>query len=100
MAYLFVAVIATIAYYLFLLYFFVMWARFILDLVRTINRGWRPRGFGLVLVEAAYAVTDPPIKFFRRLVPQVSMGPVALDLGWSLTMLACIIGLYVSLAFR
>jgi YggT family protein len=45
-------------------------------------------------------VTDPPIKFFRRLVPQLSMGPVAIDFGWSLTMLACIVGLYISLAFR
>jgi YggT family protein len=95
-----VSIIATIAYYLFLLYFFVMWARFIVDMVRMLNRSWRPKGFGLILVEATYAITDPPIKFFRRLVPQMSMGPVAIDFGWSLTMLACIVGLYISLAFR
>lgn len=95
-----VSIIASIAYYAFLLYFFVMWGRFIIDLVRSLNRNWRPKRFGLVLIEAMYSITDPPIKFFRRLIPQMSMGPVAIDFGWSITMLVCIIGLYVSLAFR
>lgn len=91
-----VAIVASVAYYLLLLYFFVLWARFVLDLVRTFSRGWRPRGFGLVLAEVAYAVTDPPIKFFRRIIPPLSMGPIAIDFGWSLTMLVVIIALYVT----
>ncbi len=95
-----VSILATVAYYLLLLYFFVLWARFIIDLVRAFSRSWRPRGFGLVLVESMYVITDPPIKFFRKLIPPLSMGPVAIDFGWSLTMLVCIIGLYVTLAFR
>ncbi len=94
-----VSIVATIAYYLLLIYFFVMWARFVLDLVRTFARQWRPKGFGLLLAESTYAVTDPPIKFFRRIIPPLSMGPVALDFGWSLTMLVVIIGLYVTLGF-
>lgn len=94
-----VSIVATIAYYLLLIYFFVMWARFVLDLVRTFARQWRPKGFGLLLAESTYAVTDPPIKFFRRIIPPLSMGPVALDFGWSLTMLVVIIGLYVASAF-
>jgi YggT family protein len=95
-----VSIVATILYYLLLLYFFVMWARFVLDLVRVFARQWRPRGFGLVLAESAYVVTDPPIRFFRRIIPRVSMGPVAIDFGWSLTMLVVIIGLYVTTGFR
>jgi YggT family protein len=95
-----VSIIATVAYYLFLLYFFTMWARFIVDLVRALSHSWRPKGFGLLLVELMYSVTDPPIKFFRRLVPRMSMGPIAIDFGWSITMLLCIVGLYVSLGFR
>ncbi|HEV7183437.1 MAG: YggT family protein [Leifsonia sp.] len=94
-----VSIIARIAYYLLLIYFFVMWGRFVLDLVRTFSRGWRPHGFGLVLAESTYAVTDPPIKFFRKLIPPLSMGPVAIDFGWSLTMLVVIIALYVALGF-
>ncbi|UOE44877.1 YggT family protein [Agromyces larvae] len=76
---------------LLLIYFFVMWARFVLDLVRTFNRSWRPSGVGLVVVETVYTVTDPPVKFFRRLVPPIRFGQVAIDLGWSLAMLLVII---------
>lgn len=93
-----VQILAIIAHYLLLIYFFVMWARFVLDLVQMFSREWRPRGVGLVLAETSYALTDPPIRFFRRLVPRVSFGQVALDFGWSLTMFAVIIGLYLTLA--
>ncbi|WP_341769711.1 hypothetical protein [Agromyces protaetiae] len=31
---------------LLLIYFFIMWARFVLDLIRTFNRGWRPADSG------------------------------------------------------
>ena len=95
-----VSIIATVVYYALLIYFFVLWARFVLDLVRVFARQWRPRGFGLVLAESTYVVTDPPIRFFRRIIPRVSMGPVAIDFGWSLTRLVVIIGLYVTLGFR
>jgi YggT family protein len=94
-----ISIIASVVYYVLLIFFFVMWARFVVDLVRTFSRSWRPRGAGLVAVEAMYTVTDPPIKFFRRLIPRMSMGPVAIDFGWSLTMLACVIAMYITLAF-
>ena len=95
-----VSILATVLYYALLIYFFVLWARFVLDLVRVFARQWRPRGFGLVLAKSAYGGADPPIRFFRRIIPRVSMGPVAFDFGWSLTMLVVIIGLYVTLGFR
>lgn len=76
---------------LLLIYFFLMWARFVLDLVRTFNRGWRPVGVWLVVVETVYTVTDPPVRFFRRLVPPIRLGQIAIDLGWSLAMLLVII---------
>ncbi|MEV1130631.1 YggT family protein [Agromyces sp. NPDC049794] len=88
-------VVWNILYALLLIYFFVMWARFVLDLVRTFNRSWRPRGPWLVIVEAVYTVTDPLVRFFRRLVPPIRIGQVALDLGWSLAMLTVIIAMTV-----
>ncbi len=89
------AVIWNILYTLLLIYFFVMWARFVLDLVRTFNGSWRPHGGWLVAVEAVYTVTDPPVNFFRRLVPPIRIGQVALDLGWSLAMLLVIVAMTV-----
>ena len=91
-----VAIVATVVYYLLLIYFLTMWARFVLDLVRALRRGWRPRGVGLVAAECVYTVTDPPIRLFRRLLPPVSFGPVALDFGWPLTMLCVVILMYVA----
>jgi YggT family protein len=91
-----VSFIGTVAYFALLLYFFVMWGRFIVDLVRSVNRVWRPTGFLLVLVEFVYAITDPPVRFFRRIMPPLRLGPVAFDFGWSLTMLAVIVGMWIA----
>ena len=44
--------IFTILYFLLLLYFFVMWGRFALDIVQAYNRSWRPTG-GLLVVSSA-----------------------------------------------
>ena len=95
-----VSLIASIAYFVLLLYFFVMWARFVLDLVRMFNRSFRPAGFGLVLVELVYTLTDPPIRFFRRIIPSLRRGGVAFDFGWSITMLLVIILMWVTAALR
>lgn len=91
------SVVFSIAYVLLLVYFFVMWARFILELARSFARHWRPRGFGLVAAELVFTVTDPPIRFVRRLVPPVRVGTAALDFGWSIVMLVVIVLIYVAL---
>jgi YggT family protein len=88
-----IALIGSIAYFLLLLYFFVLWGRFIVDLVRNVNGAWRPQGFVLVLVELVYTLTDPPVKFFRRIFPALRVGPIAFDFGWTLTMLCTIIAM-------
>jgi len=91
-----VVIIATVVYFALLLYFFLMWGRFILDLVRTVRRDWRPSGALLVLAEVTYTVTDPPIRFFRRIIPPLRVGAIALDFGWSITMLLVIIAMSVA----
>lgn len=70
-------------------YTWVLWARFVLELVRVFKRDFRPRGFWVVPVELVFTLTDPPIKMFRRILPPVRLGAVALDLGWMLTMFCC-----------
>lgn len=85
--------LGNLLYSVFLLYFFVLWGRFIVDLVRGVNRAWRPQNFTLVLVELIYTLTDPPVRFFRRLVPALRIGPIAFDFGFTLTMLCCIVGM-------
>ena len=91
-----IPILGNFLYFLFFMYFLVLWGRFIIDLVRGVNRAWRPQGFLLVLVELVYTLTDPPVRFFRRLVPPLRIGPVALDFGFTLTMLCTIVGMSLS----
>jgi YggT family protein len=93
-----VSVIATICYYLLLLYFFVLWARFVLDLLRNFARSWRPRGVGLIVAEVVFSLTDRPIRTVRRVVPPIRLGGAALDFAWSIVMLVVIILIYITAA--
>jgi len=81
---------------LLLLYIFVLFGRLILEYIPIFNREWRPKGGVLVLAEAIYTVTDPPIKFFRRFIPPLRVGAIAIDFAFALTMLLCFILLGVT----
>jgi YggT family protein len=63
-------------------FIFALFARLILDYVRMFKPGWSPRGLMLWFAESTYTFTDPPIKFFRRFIPPLRMGGVALDLSF------------------
>lgn len=69
-------------------YLIVLWARFILEWVRVVNPAFRPRKILLFIAELVYTVTDPPLRFIRKVLPPVRIGQVQLDLGLMLTMLA------------
>jgi len=77
------------------IFILVMWVRLILDFIVNFNRGWRPAGFGLVLAEIVFTITDPPIKLVRRFLPPVRFGGVALDFAWTIVMLVAIVLSYV-----
>jgi YggT family protein len=94
-----VSIIAIVVYVALTIFFVLMWARFILDLVRTFARGWRPRGFGLVLAEFVFSITDPPIKLVRRVIPPLRIGGAALDFAWTIVMLVTVVLISVSLGF-
>lgn len=80
------------------IYFYVMIARLISDLVLSVNPNWRPRGLILVLVEVVYTLTDPPLKFIRRFIKPVRFGGLVLDFGWTIVVFA--IGLLQSVLSR
>jgi YggT family protein len=94
-----VVVVATVIYIAISLFIVVMWARLIFDLVASFSRTWRPRGAWLVIAEAAYVVTDPPVKAVRRIVPPLRIGGVQLDFAWSIVLLAAIIVSSIALRF-
>ena len=63
-------------------YLIVLIARIIIDYVFMFARQWRPSGVVLVLVEAIYTVTDPPLRLLRRFIPPLRIGGVALDIAF------------------
>lgn len=93
-----VQTIASILNLALLLYVFVLLARLIIDWIPFFNREWRPKGAGLVAAEIIYTVTDPPIRLFRRFIPPLRIGSIAIDFGFALTMLLCFILLSVTRA--
>ncbi len=70
------------------LFFAALICRFVLDWIQALSREWRPRGPLLVVAEGIYTVTDPPLKFLRRLIPPLSVGTIRLDLAFLVLMLA------------
>lgn len=70
------------------IYFYLMIARLIADLILSVNPSWQPRGIVLVITESVLTVTDPPLKFVRKFIKPIRLGPVALDFGWTLVVLA------------
>ncbi len=61
-----------------------LFARVIFDYIRMFTPQWRPRGIVLALAELVYGMTDPVMKFVRRFIPTLRIGPVALDISFIL----------------
>ncbi|MFC5041227.1 YggT family protein [Ornithinimicrobium kibberense] len=52
------------------------------------SRDFRPKGPVLVLANGIYALTDPPLKALRKVIPPLRLGGIALDLGFLVLILA------------
>ncbi|AIF40559.1 MULTISPECIES: YggT family protein [Dermacoccus] len=69
-------------------FFVLLIARLVFDWIQVFARQWTPRGVVLVVAEAVYTVTDPPIKAVRRVVPPLRLGGVGIDLAFLIVALA------------
>jgi len=94
-----VQIVLRVIHVLLIIYLILLWARIILELVRAINRQWRPRGAMLVIAEIIYTLTDPPIRLVRKVIPPIRLGPVAIDLSVMLLMFAVIVLMSIVGAF-
>ncbi|KRC37301.1 MULTISPECIES: YggT family protein [Oerskovia] len=70
------------------LYLIVLIGRVVFDWVQVFARDWRPRGVMLVLAEAIYTLTDPPLRALRKVIPPLTLGQVRLDLAFIVLFLA------------
>jgi YggT family protein len=66
------------------LYLLILVVRMIFSWIQAFSPTWHPTGIVLVVAEAVYSATDPPLRFLRRYIPSVRLGTVALDLSFML----------------
>ena len=68
--------------YVLWIYLLILIVRMIFTWVQTFSRSWAPTGVLLVIAEAVFTVTDPPLRFLRRYIRPLRIGSVALDLSF------------------
>lgn len=90
-----VPIIAWVAFAALGVFILFMWVRLILDWVRALQPRWRPTGALLVIAEACFAVTDPPLKLVRRVVKPIRVGGAQLDFAWSIVLILGLVLLYL-----
>ncbi len=86
-----VSTIARILLFALNIYMGLLFVRALMSWVPLVAPRWRPRGVLLVLFEAIYTLTDPPLNLVRRIIKPVRIGTVGLDVGFLVVVLAIII---------
>ena len=89
-------VLRVVLTYVLTIYLVILILRMIVGWVQVFARDWRPTGIVLVLAEAIFTVTDPPLKFLRRFIPPLRLGMVALDLSFMVLFIVVLILLEVA----
>ena len=77
--------------YVLYLYLLLLLGRLIFSWIQAFSRSWSPHGPVLVIAEAVYTATDPPLKFLSRFIPPLRLGSVALDLSFMVLFFAVIV---------
>lgn len=62
-------------------------ARMFLDLWRSLNPRFKPRGFLVVFTEIVYTASDLLLKPIRKLVPPIRIGNGAIDVAFTILLL-------------
>lgn len=70
------------------LFFIALLIRLVADWIQVFARDWRPRGIVLVIANAIYGLTDPPLRFLRRYIKPLPLGQIQLDLSFLVLFLA------------
>ena len=81
--------------YVLYLYLLLLLGRLIFSWIQAFSRSWTPHGPVLVIAEAVFTATDPPLKFLSRFIPVLRLGSVALDLSFMVLFFAVLILIYL-----
>jgi YggT family protein len=86
-----VDIVRNVLYYALWVYLLILIARLIVSWIQAFSRSWHPTGVILVIAEAVYTASDPPLRLLRRYIPSVRLGTVALDLSFTVLFLVIIV---------
>jgi YggT family protein len=76
-----VSILLQVAYLLLFVFLYTLFARFVMSLVMSFGRRWRPGKGAAAAMEVVWSVTDPPLKALRRVIPPLRLGTVSVDLA-------------------
>lgn len=82
------SLIGIILYWVLQVFLWALIGRFFVDVMMSFSRDFKPKGLVLVLAEITMTITDPPLKFFRRFIPNLRFGVAQLDLSFAVVWLA------------
>lgn len=63
-------------------YITVLFVRMILDWVSVLAPRWYPKGVVASLINVVYQLTEPPLRWLRRYIRPIPMGPIAMDISF------------------
>ena len=92
------SVVLDVVYVVLMCFLVVLIFRLVMDYVFQFARSCQPGKAMVVILEATYTVTDPPLKLLRRFIPPLRLGGVALDLSFFVLMI--IVYILISLVSR
>jgi YggT family protein len=93
------SVVGNTVYTIAWIFFVLLITRLVFEYVFMFARDFTPTGVVLVIVEAVYTVTDPPLKLFRRFIPPLRLGGVSIDLSFLVLIILVNIVIRYSSAF-
>lgn len=93
-----VSEIGIILYALIRLFSFALIIRIIVEMVASFSRNFRPPRWFTLVAEPLFAVTDPPVKGLRKIIPLLRLGNVSLDV--SIIVLFLLLGLLSTVVVR
>ena len=73
--------IGIILIFLVRVYTWVLIARIIIEMIQSFSRQFNPQRWFMIIAEPLFAITDPPVKALRRVIPPLQMGGIALDVS-------------------
>lgn len=63
-------------------YITVLFVRMILDWVSVLAPRWYPKGVVASLINVVYQLTEPPLRWLRRYIRPIPMGPITMDVSF------------------